>query len=184
MTQTVESKVAMTILEEYIGEIVLDGKTYSIPAPTTATIIAVSALISTLPEFDLTVRDDELPAEVLKHGEHGKTLARIAATLMLGAKRIKEHHLVEVLAGTELSWSWRHFRHIEKPVTTRKAEVDFLTEKILENCTTARLREIIFALIREGGLDDFFLLTTSLHAKNQLAPTRGVDDKTTAYGLS
>lgn len=183
MTQTVESKVAMTILEEHIGEIVLDGKTYTIPAPTTATIIAASALISTLPEFDLTVRNDELPAEVLKHGKHGKTLARIAATLMLGAKRIKEHHIVEVQTGAERRWSWRHFKHIEKPTTIRMTEVDHLTEKILDNCTTARLREITFALVKEGGLDDFFILTTSLHAKNLLAPTRGVD-KTTAYGHS
>lgn len=183
MTQTVESKVAMTILEEHIGEIVLDGKTYTIPAPTTATIIAASALISTLPEFDLTVRDDELPAEVLKHGQHGKTLARIAATLMLGAKRIKEHHIVEVQTGAERRWSWRHFKHVEKPTTIRMTEVDLLTEKILDNCTIARLREITFALVKEGGLDDFFILTTSLHAKNLLAPTRGVD-KTTAYGHS
>lgn len=171
----------MTILEEHIGEIVLDGKTYTIPAPTTATIVAASALISTLPEFDLTVRDEELPAEVLKHGQHGKTLARIAATLMLGAKRIKERHIVEVQTGTERRWSWRHFKHM--PTTIRMTEVDHLTEKILDNCTTARLREITFALVKEGGLDDFFILTTSLHAKNQLAPTRGVGE-TTVYGHS
>lgn len=183
MTQTIESKVAITILEEHIGEITLDGKAYTIPAPTTATIIAASALISTLPEFDLTVRDEELPAEVLKHGAHGKTLAQIAATLMLGAKRIKERHIVEVQTGTERRWSLRHFKRIEKPITTHKTELVALTEKILDNCTTAQLREITFALIKEGGLDDFFILTTSLHAKNQLTPTREVD-KTTAYGHS
>lgn len=183
MKQTIESRVAMTILEEHIGEIVLDGKTYNIPAPTTATIIAASALISTLPEFDLTVRDEELPAEVLKYGEHGKTLAQIAATLMLGAKRIKERHTVEIQTGTERRWSWRHFKHIDIPVTSHKAEFALLTEKILDNCTTARLREITFALIEQGGLDDFFILTTSLRARNQLTPTRGVD-KTTAYGHS
>ncbi len=183
MKESVESKVAMTILEEHIGEITLDGKAYHIPAPTTATIIAVSALISELPEFDLTVPDDQLPAEVLKHGQSGATLARIAATLMLGVKRIKERHIVEVQIGVKRRWSWHHLKRIEEPETIRKAEIDHLTQKILDNCTTGQLREITFALIKEGGLDDFFILTTSLHAKNHLTPTREVE-KTTAYGHS
>ena len=174
MTETIESKVAMTILEEHIGEIILDGKSYTIPAPTTATIIAVSALISQLPNLDITVPDELLPAEVLKDRHHGNTLAKIAATLMLGQKRIKERHIIEVQVGTEKKWSWRYFKHIDKPIVDRMTELQYLTQKILDNCTTARLREITFALIKEGGLDDFFILTTSLHAENQLKPTREV----------
>lgn len=183
MKEPIEHKVAMTILEEHIGEIALDGETYTIPAPTTATIIAASALISTLPDFDLTVPDDMLPAEVLKNGRHGITLAKIAATMMLGQKRIKEHRTVKVQTGTNRRWSWRRFRVVEKPTTECVAEFDYLTQKILDNCTTAHLREITFALIKEGGLDDFFIITTSLHARNQLAPTREVEEAT-AYGRS
>lgn len=181
--KTIESKVAMTILEEHIGEITLDGKTYKIPAPTTATIIATSALISQLPDLDLTIPDELLPAEVLRNGHHGRTLAKIAATLMLGQKRIKEGRTVEVQTGTKRRWSWRHFRRVEEPATESVTEFGFLTQKILDNCTTAQIREITFALVKEGGLDDFFIIITSLHASNQLAPTREVKE-TTASGRS
>lgn len=183
MTDTIESRVAMTILEEPIGEITLDGKTYQIPAPTTATIIAASALISHLPEFDLGVPDEQLPAEVLKHGAAGTVLAEIAATLMLGAKRIKEKHIVEVQTGTKRRWSWRRFKFIEEPITESKTEIAYLTQKVLDNCTTGQLRELTFAVFKEGGLDDFFILTTSLHARNTLQPTREATT-TTAYGHS
>lgn len=178
MTPTIESKVAITILEEYIGEVTLDGKTYRIPAPTTSTIIMASALISQLPEFDLNVPDDQLPAEVLKHGAYGATLGSIAATLMLGAKRIKEKHIVQQQTATKRHWSWRHFKYVSSPAAIDTLEIDYLTQKLLDNCTTAQIREITFALVKEGGLDDFFILTTSLHAKNLLAPTREVEKMT------
>lgn len=101
---------------------------------------------------------------------------------MLGAKRIKECHIVEVQTGTERRWSWRHFKHIEKPTTTRITEVDHLTEKILDNCTTAQLREITFALVKEGGLDDFLFLP--LPSTQKPAGSDKGSGKTTAYGHS
>lgn len=181
---SIESRVAITILEEPVGEITLEGKTYTIPAPTTATIIAVSALIADLPEFDLSVPDQELPAQVLKHGDAGETLAKIAATLMLGQKRINERHFVEVKTESKRHWSWLPFKSSGKQESQKLSEFDYLTRKIIDNCTPKQLREITFALIKEGGLDDFFILTTSLRAKNQIAPTKKEVEKATVYGHS
>lgn len=63
--QTIERRAAQTILEESVGQIIIDGHTYEAPAPTTGTLVMVSALISELPDIDLTLPDDELPGEML-----------------------------------------------------------------------------------------------------------------------
>lgn len=170
----------MTILEEPIGEITIDGKTYQIPAPTTGTLMAVSALVSRLPKFDISVPDAELAAEVLSHAEGAATLARIAATLLLGAKRIAARQIVNIPIPKKKHW-WHPW--LAKTRYRTENELDYLTKRILENFTAAKLRELIFAVVHEAGLDDFFVLTTSLTTKNLLIPTRGVDE-TTARGAS
>lgn len=177
---TIEQKVAMTILEEPIGEITIDGQTYQIPAPTTGTLMAVSGLVSRLPQFDITVSDAELAAEVLSHADGAATLARIAATLMLGAKRIAEQRTVTIPLPEKKRrwWPWK-----TKPRFKIENELEYLTKRILENFTAEQLRELTFAIVHEAGLDDFFVLTTSLSTKNLLAPTREVDE-TTVHGAS
>lgn len=177
---TIEQKVAMTILEEPIGEITIDGKTYQIPAPTTGTLMAVSGLVSRLPQFDITVSDAELAAEVLSHADGAATLARIAATLMLGAKRIAEQRTVSIPLPEKKHW-WRPWK--TKPRFRTENELDYLTKRILENFTAEQLRELTFEVVQEAGLDDFFALTTSLSTKSLLTPTREVDE-TTARGAS
>lgn len=166
---TTEQKVATTILEEPIGEVTIEGKTYSIPAPTTATLIMVSGLISELPEFDVTQSNEQLYLEILSKAKDGKALGQIAATLILGAKRIKAQNPI-----------WRRI------FSRQKAEyrVKNLAAKILNNSTPKALRELIQALIAESGITDFFLLTTSLHAKSITRPTREVGETTTASGPS
>ena len=178
---TLERKVAITILEEPIGEIAIGDDIYRVPAPTTATLIAVSALISELPELDLTVADDFLAAEVLSHAGAGRTLARIAATLMLGAKRIREEREIEVEDRSETGNALRRCRGRLawfRPKTWRVKELDYVSNLLEESCTHGKLREIIYTLIKESGLDDFFYLTTSLRAKNLLQRTREVENQT------
>lgn len=169
----------MTILEEPIGEITIDGKTYQIPAPTTGTLMAVSGLVSRLPQFDITVSDAELAAEVLSHADGAATLARIAATLILGAKRIAEQRTVNIpLPEKKRWWPWK-----PKPRFRTKNELDYLVKRILENLTTGQLRELTFAVVHEAGIEDFFVLTTSLSIRSLLTPTREVEE-TTAPGAS
>ena len=156
----------MTILEEPIGEITIDGKTYQIPAPTTGTLMAVSGLVSRLPQFNINVPDAELAAEVLSHADGAATLARIAATLMLGAKRIAEQRTVNIPLPEKKHWWW-----------------PWKAKPILENFPAGQLRELTFEIVQEAGLDDFFALTTSLGTKSLLTPTREVGE-TTARGAS
>lgn len=87
--QTIERRAAQTILEESVGQIIIDGHTYEVPAPTTGTLVMVSALISELPDIDLTLPDDELPGEMLHKAKDCRAVADIAATLILGAKKSK-----------------------------------------------------------------------------------------------
>lgn len=170
----------MTILEEPIGEITIDGKAYQIPAPTTGTLMAVSGLVSRLPQFDITVSDVEFAAEVLSHADGAATLARIAATLMLGAKRIAERCIVKIPSSEKRRW-WRLWK--TKPQFKTENELDYITKRILENFTARQLRKLIFEIVQDAGLDDFFALTTSLSTKSLLTPTREVGE-TTARGAS
>lgn len=162
---TTEQKVAATILEEPIGEVTIEGKTYSIPAPTTATLIMVSGLISELPEYDISQPDSQLYLEVLSKAKDGQALGQIAATLILGAKRIKARKSI-----------WRLFARRKQTAQNR------LAREILNNCTPGVLRELIEGIMNEAGISDFFLLTTSLHAKSTTRPTREVE--ATASGPS
>lgn len=181
---TLERRVAITILEEPIGEIAIGEDIYKVPAPTTATLIAVSALISELPELDLTIADEFLVAEVLSHAGAGRTLAKIVATLILGAKRILEDREVEVEDRFETDKVLR--RRVGRltwfrPKIHRIKELDYVSELIEKNCTHSKLREITYSIIKNSGLDDFFYLTTSLRAKNLLQRTREVENQT-AFG--
>ena len=157
-TPTLEHRVAKTILQQPIGELTIDGTTYEIPAPTTATLIAVSGLISQLPALNINQPDEELTAEVLERAKDCVPLGQIAATLILGAKRIKEHK--------KQHRRWWHFLKKQQPL-----DFDRLAERILDNCTAKQLRDLIFNILEEAGLADFFVLTTSLHTKNILRRT-------------
>lgn len=164
---TLEQRVARTILQQPIGELTIDGATYEIPAPTTATLIAISGYISQLPEFDTNLPDEELTAQVLEKASTCTALGQIAATLVLGAKRIKQQKACPR--------KWWQFWKKKQPL-----EFDRLTERILDNCTASQLRELTYDILKEAGIADFFVLTTSLHTKNILKRTEV--DETTASG--
>lgn len=172
----------MAILEQPIGEVTIDGKTYQIPAPTTGTLMAASALISKLPQFDITVPDTELVAEVLSHADGAETLAKIAATLMLGAKRIAERRIIKVQAPEKKQRWWQFWK--TKPQCKTENEFEYLTGRILATCTAGQLRELTFAIFQEGGIEDFFVLTTSLRKRNLLTPTREVGETIAPGALS
>lgn len=185
MNQSIETKVADTILEQPIGQLTVDGTTYNIEPPTTATLIMVSELISQLPDIDPETPHDKVIPAVLAAAADADVLGKIAATFLLGARRIKEHPITTIeIKSVERRWSWRHMRRIDRPKTTSIAvfERDHLAERILTRMTPKDLNEFISAAISEAYIADFFVLTTSLHTKSLIKPTREVE--TTASGHS
>lgn len=182
--KTIEQSAADTILGNPIGTMTIDGKTYTIESPTTATLIMVSALISQLPEIDPDTPRENIIPTLMAAATDCEALGKIAATLILGAKRIKQQPITTMpTLKMERRWSWRHFRKIDTQTTmqTPVFEVDYVANKILENMNPGELHEFISSTLAEAHLADFFVLTTSLRTKSLLTPTREVD-KTTAYG--
>lgn len=183
---TIEQKAASAILELPIAKVTLGGDTYEVAPPSTATLIMVSSLISELPEVSPDTTDSEVLPTILGIAKDSGVLGRIAATLILGARRIKEHPMTTVEAWvTARKWSWRHFRKVEKDSTVSTAvfERDHLAGIILEEMTPAGLHDFLMTVLTEAHLADFFVLTTSLQTKNLLKARREVET-TTAPGLS
>lgn len=182
---TIEQQAAATILEKPIGEVTMAGKKYQIAPPTTATLIMVSGLISELPQIDPDTPDTQVLPAILEAAKDCGTLGQIAATIILGAKRIKEHPMTTIdTYDVERKWSWRHLRRVEKitKTTLPAFERDHLAGIILDEMTPAELHEFIMATLSEANLADFFVLTTSLRTKSLL--TRTEVGETTASGLS
>lgn len=181
---TIEQSVADTILGNPIGTASINGKDYRIEPPTTATLIMVSALISQLPGIDPETPHEQIIPTLMTAAADCEPLGRIAATLILGAKRIRLEPIITIdTPATERRWSWRHFRKIEKQVKRQIPvfEIDYVAQEVLENMNPEQLNEFISKALSEAHLADFFVLTTSLRTKNLLTPTREVDE-TTAYG--
>lgn len=182
----IERKAADTILQNNLGSITIEGIEYEIEPPTTATLIMVSALIGELPDIEVDPEGKDFIAVVLGAARESESLGQIAATLVLGAKRIKEHPLTTIdIYEIKKRWSWRKFRKQsraeKKPVQVY--ERDYLAEKILTGMTAKELHEFVGDILTEAHLADFFVLTTSLKEKSLLTPKREVE-KTTASGLS
>lgn len=176
MKETIEKKVAETILEKPTDEITIAGKAYPIAPPTTGTLIMVSELVSTFPAVDKNAKNALY--EVLRTAKDLSVIGRIAATLALGAKRIKEGRWIpKEITEHYMGWSWRKFGKVEKTrtVTAWVPEIDYLAEKILDEMTVESLNNIIVKRLGNSQFGDFFVLTTSLSEVNLLKRTREVE---------
>lgn len=185
MNTAIEQQAAATILERPIATVTIAGKPYEVAPPSTATLIMVSSLISELPEIDPNTPDSEILPTILGAAKECGTLGQIAATIILGAKRIKQHPLITVdTYNVVRKWSWRRFRRVEKVVSSPIGvfERDHIADIILEEMTPAALHEFLMATLSEAHLADFFVLTTSLQAKSLLKKSEV--EETTASGLS
>lgn len=173
--ETIEKRVADVVLERETESITLDGTTYRIAPPTLATLIMTSELISTMPDIN---PDSENPLEeVLGNARHCRQLGKIAAVLILGAKRVSENRQVPV---------HQHKRGVLTRLFRRRhnrtiAEVDRFAEIILHEVRPSVLQQILMRRLVDMEIGDFFGLTTSLSAANHLKPTREVE-KATASG--
>ena len=168
MEQTIEQKVASAILQRDVAQIEINGRVYNIAPPTIGTLIAVSELVSTLPVVE-KVPSTEVVNSVLKNARHFKSLGKIAATLILGAKPIIEQRDITPQKKCAL---WRFLaqkRHIV-PVNLQNE----LAEIILDNVSPSVLFNIVLQRLKDMDVTNFFFITTSLSEANLLKPTKEV----------
>lgn len=163
---TTEKKVERAILQKG-GKVRIGDREYEYPSPTLGTLYMVSALISDIPE----ITDSKDTAAVVGSASCARSVARIIATLIIGAKSLKktENKLIYSLLTA---------------IKLKSSPLDALTEEILGACTPRDALNILVELLGESQLPDFFVLTTFLREASLTRPTKVVKTGTTAPGLS
>ncbi len=172
MTQTIESRVAETILQRPTEPIEICGERYRIASPSLATLILVSEAVSFFPRIDPD--PDSILTEVLRTAKDCRKIGEIAAILILGARGLTEKRTV---TETRFFGLWRR----KKELTVNLKEE--LAEKLLLHCRPSVLASVIAGRLKEMEIADFFGITTFLNEVNLLRPTGEVVE-TTASGPS
>lgn len=170
MTKTIEQRVGEAVLQQP-KEFVIGNKTFIVAPPSVSTLILVSEAISLLPQVQLDKA--KIVEEVLFVAKDCRILGDIAAILILGAKGLKE------TVTTKRKHFFGLFTRSVNETVDRKAE---LSKWLLEELDTAQLNKLIFELLKDFNLGDFFGTTTFLIEINLLRPTKVVE--TTAFGQS
>lgn len=181
MGKKIEQKTADTILNLPDSEIIVGGHSFQLTAPTPATLIMVSALVADVPI--VSNRASNVIHEMLLAAKDMHVVGKIAATLILGAKRINEHNLmVQITTKTEYKWSWKRFKKVKRTVTHRKLmpEIDYVATTILNEFTTQELSKLIGARLAKMQIGDFFELTAFLSGANLLKRTREAETQSGA----
>ena len=167
MARTIEQVVAAAILEKATTEIEIGDKVYKIADPTTATLILVSELISTLPVVE-KVPNEQKVYSVLHYAKDYKPLGDICAILILGAKGLtEEKEIIEE----------KRILGLFKRRTTRKVMVDKqaeLSQLILDYVRPSVIFDCIVSRLQDMEIGSFFAITTSLSEANILKPTKEV----------
>lgn len=174
--ESIEKKVTDAILQRSSLNLEIEGKVYPIAPATPATLILVSELVAEMPEIKTDA--ENLLFETLRTAKDCKVIGSIVATLILGAKRIKENNVITVPHRIQTScFSWKKFRRVAsyKTVNKEMTELEYLSDIILENCTPSVISEIVSKRLLDMGISDFFGLTTSLSAANLIKRTREVE---------
>ncbi len=171
---TIEATAADTILQQP-HHVTIAGQDYEVAPATPATLFLVSKLVSFLPVMDRKTKD--VLAEVLHKAKDCRPVTRIAAVLVLGAKRINEKRTVTVTRRTAEPakpanlWQKLLRREPQPRVTEHEhtmLEIDWLSAQIAENMTTSEIYKLILTELGGLGIGDFFGLTASLSAANLL----------------
>ena len=162
---TIENSVASAILEKSIDNIDIEGVTYEIAPPSTATLILISEIVATLPVVK-KVPAEEIVTSVLHYARYYRP---IAAVLILGAKNLIEYRTIV----QEKRYLFGLIRR--KTETTikvdKKAE---LAKIILENVSPTTLFNVVVQRLQDMEIGSFFAITTSLSEANILKPTKEV----------
>lgn len=165
---TIENSVAAAILEKSIGSINIDGVIYEIAPPSTATLILISEIVSTLPVVNKVPAED-IVTSVLHYAQYYRPIGDIAAILILGAKNLIEERIVT----HEKRYLFGLIRRKTETVikVDKKAE---LAKIILENVRPTTLFNVIVQRLQDMEIGSFFAITTSLSEANILKPTKEV----------
>lgn len=175
MEQTIEQKVAQTVLQQP-EEIKIGDKTYTIAPPSVATLILVSGAVSRLPHLNLD--DNRVLEETLSIAKDCEELGDIAATLILGAKHIND---IEERRYTQRKRHLWGLFHTKKTVVELETKKERLSRELLEDLTPGELYNLIVRIIKKMEVGDFFGLTTFLTGINMMRPTK-VETEATASG--
>ena len=176
--ESLEKKVADAILERPSESLTIDGVEYPIAPPSPATLILVSELVAEIP--DVKVAGENLMQEMLRTARDMKPVGKIAAVLILGAKRIREGRMVTHHVNTgRRRWSWRRLRMVDATRKVTESELDWLSTKILEEVTPKTLTKVVSKRLGNMEMADFFGLTVSLSGANL---TRRTVEAETASG--
>lgn len=173
---TLEQAVSDAILQKSTESITIDGEVYPITPATVATVIMISELAAQLPPVEKDTGN--ILQEVLATAKGCKALGRIAAVLILGAKRVKEGRQKEWRRVRQVRrWVWGKFRYTACDVEEVYCidEVDYLAERILEELTNETLAKMVGARLGLMQIGSFFELTTFLSGANLLKRTRKVE---------
>lgn len=156
--KTIEGRAAETLLQKP-ERIKVAGVEFDVCQPTPATLILVSGLISEMPHIESN--PENVVYEVLKTAKDCQIIGKIAATLILGAKRINERRKIKTgLFGLKKS-----------------LEVDWLAKTLMEDYTTKQLSRLVTERLEGMQIGDFFGLTASLSAVNLLRSTRPEEER-------
>lgn len=173
--KTPEQKAAESILQE-TERVTIDGTDYEVGKPTVATVIMVSKAVSLLPGMN-RVKNEDIAYEVLRTAKGTQALGYIAAILVLGARRVKQHRpAVGTETPTHHPW-WQFWkRRKTKSESQPREEVDDLADRIMETYSPRELSQLISSRLLALQIGDFFGLTTSLAEANILKPTRSASE--------
>lgn len=163
MEQTVEKKVAETLLQDVV-KVTVNGKEYDIAPPSIATLVLVSGLVSLLPERNLN--GNNIVQECLSLGRYGDILAEIGAVVILGARFIKDEEKSRQNANR--GWISRMFGKKSKTLSTKER----LTAEIAETMSPSKLQTLFAMVFGKMEMADFFALTTFLTEVNLLKKTK------------
>ena len=166
--KTIEEKVGFTILESD-KTVIIDGDTYNVAPPTTATLIMVSELVSKLPHIKMN--SEMLLEECLANAKDFRIIGEIAAILILGAKRCKDTRKIRENKGKRL------FRDAINLCCKNASSVKQSTEKQLSNrilmsMSPKDLSGLIMKLLGGMQIADFFGITAFLTEVNLLRATK------------
>jgi hypothetical protein len=148
--QTAERAVAQAIFQE-TQTVEVGGKTYEVAPPSIATLIKVSDLVSQMP--DVNVNTEDFIGETLRVAKDSRIIGDIIATVILGAKRIRDFK-VGVFGG-------------------KKTELSELSEALLYEKSPKELSELLAdILVNRMDVGFFFRISTSLSAVRITKPTK------------
>lgn len=160
-TKTTEQKVADALFQRQ-QEITIGNHTYNFPRPSMATLIMASEEISKLPSVKID-ENGSVIVETLKNARHYRSVGKIIAILLTGAKRLLPTRNI--------------FHNFRTRIRLRR-----ITRGIMTDLTPGEAKALIVSLLEQMQCADFFAVTTFLQGINITKPTRKVETSTTASG--